>query len=63
MVEGNFKKPFEFHKFSEIFYLWHDQTQEHEFRCFYAMSIHKNHSKTQRYETEPDLEAFKISKF
>ena len=31
---------------------YHDQTQEHEFVCFYAMSAHKNHFKKQKYGTE-----------
>ena len=26
--------------------MWHDQTQEHEFGCFYTMSAHKNHFKS-----------------
>ena len=43
--------------------LWHDQTQEHEFECFYTVSIHKNHFKKQHYGTEPVSETFKISKF
>ena len=32
--------------------LLHDQTQEHEFGCFYTMSIYKNHFKKQKYGTE-----------
>ena len=38
-----FKKPFEFHNY---------QTEEHEFGCFYLISIHNNHFKKQKYGTE-----------
>ena len=40
-----------------------DQTKEHKFECFYAMSIHENHFEKQKYGTEPVQETFKISKF
>ena len=41
--ERNFKKHFEFHN---------GKIEEHEFGCFYTMSIHKNHVKKQKYGTE-----------
>ena len=43
--------------------MWHDKTQEHEFGCFYTMSIHKNHFKKQNYGTVclRNIQIFKIS--
>ena len=32
--------------------LWDGQTQEHEFGCFYTMSVHKNYFKKEKYGTE-----------
>ena len=52
MGKCNFKKPFELHSFNDLFLLWHDQTHEHEFECFYTMSINKNHFKKQKYVTK-----------
>ena len=43
--------------------MWHDQTQEHEFGCFYTMSIHKNHFKKQKYGTESVYETFTFLNF
>ena len=31
--------------------LWYDQTQKHEFGCFYTMSVHNNHFNKQKYGT------------
>ena len=45
--QHNFKKHFKFCNFNEIFFVWHEQTQKHEFECFYTMSTHKNHFKKQ----------------
>ena len=53
LEESLIKKHSKFQNFNEIFILlWHDQTQEHEFGCFYTMSAHKNHFKKQKYGTE-----------
>ena len=41
----------------------HGQTQEHEFGCFYTMSIHKNRFKKQKYGTKSVQETLKIPKF
>ena len=45
MGRRNFKKSFEILQFQGNILLWHDQTQEHDFGCFYTMSIHKNRFK------------------
>ena len=58
--QNSFKKH---SKFQWNILLWHDQTQEHKFWCFYTMSIHKNHFKKQKYGAESVWETFKISKF
>ena len=49
VVHAHFKKLFHIFNFS----LFHYQTQEHEFGCLYAMSIHKNHFKKRKYGTDP----------
>ena len=36
-------KTFKISNFRYNILLWHHQTQEHEFGCFYTTSIHKNH--------------------
>ena len=43
--------------------LLHVQAQKHKFRCFYTMSLHKNHFKKQKYGTAclRNIENFKIS--
>ena len=38
----------------------HEQSQEHEFGCFYTMSVYKNYSTNEKYGTESVKEAFKI---
>ena len=50
MGKCNFKKPFELHNFNDLFYC--GMTHEHEFECFYTMSINKNHFKKQKYVTK-----------
>ena len=30
--------------------MWHEQTQKHEFGCFYTTSEHKNHSKKKIWD-------------
>ena len=37
-------------KFRWNILLWHDQTQEHEFGCFYTMSVHKNYFKKEIWD-------------
>ena len=34
--------------------LWHYQTQEHEFGCFYTISVHKNNFKKEKFGAESD---------
>ena len=38
MGQSLFKKHLKFSKFQWNILLWYDQTQEHEFGCFYTMS-------------------------
>ena len=49
---GHRNEFFEIHSFNEIFLLQHEQNKEHEFECFYTMSIHKNRFKKEKYGTE-----------
>ena len=51
MGQRNFKKPFEFYSFSEICYCGMARLRN-TIECFYTMSLHKNHFKQQKYETE-----------
>ena len=37
-------------KFRWNILLWHNQTQEHEFGCFYTMSVHKNYFKKEIWD-------------
>ena len=37
-------------KFRWNIFLWHNQTQEHEFWCFYTMSVHKNYFKKEIWD-------------
>ena len=48
MGQSMFKKHLKFQKTL----LWHDQTQEHIFCCFYTMLAHKNYFKKEKYRTE-----------
>ena len=51
MGQHNFKKPLNFTvQWNTL--LWYDQTQEHEFGCFYTMSKHKNSFKKEKNGTE-----------
>ena len=43
MAKCNFKKPL-----NCSISMWHGQTNEHEFECFYTMPIKKNHFKKQK---------------
>ena len=58
MEQNLFKKHSKFQNFDEIFLLWHDQTQEHEFGYFYTMSVHKKHFKKRKYGTESKFQKF-----
>ena len=59
MGQTLFKKHSKLQKFRWNILLWHAQIQEHEFGCFYTMSIHKNHSRKQKYGTESVWETLK----
>ena len=48
----HFKKLIKFRKIYWNIPLLHDQTQEHEFGCFYRMSVHKNYFKKEKYGTK-----------
>ena len=37
-------------KFRWNILLWHNQTQEHKFGCFYTMSVHKNYFKKEIWD-------------
>ena len=44
---------FKISKFWWNILLWHDQTQKHEFGCFYTTSVHKNYFKEEKFGTGP----------
>ena len=50
MGQLNFRKPFEFRSFSEIFYCGMTKLRNTNLRAF--MSVNKNHIKKQNYGTE-----------
>ena len=54
MGQSLFKKHSKSQNYDQIFCLWHDLTQEHEFGCFYSMSAHKNYFKKEKYGTGSD---------
>ena len=61
MEQRNFKKHFKLHNFSEIFYCDMSRLKTTNLKCFYTMSIYKNHFKKQRYRIEQEG-TFKIPK-
>ena len=51
MGQRNFKKPFEFHNFSEIFYCGMTRLRNTNLNVSFTISIYKNQFKKQKYGT------------
>ena len=60
--QHNFKKPFEFNSFSEIFYGGITRLRNKNSDVFYSISAHKNHFKKREYGTDFVSEIFEIPK-
>ena len=62
MGQHNFKKPFEFNSFSEIFYGGITRLKNKNSDVFYSILAHKNHLKKRECGTNFVSEIFEIPK-